>query len=422
MYKMATVNLLSGFQNKFVDSECLKDYECPLCLHVIREPSLTSCCGQHFCLTCISRISNDSKPCPLCKEKTFTTMIDKKQKRKVLDLKVYCEKKSVGCEWSGFLGESEQHNEKNCLFASIDCPNNCGVAIQRRILAEHQINDCSKRPYTCEYCQLTETYLYIQAEHLPVCPKRPVTCPNECGVTSLETSQLEQHMRECSLAMVECELSEVGCEEKVKRKDLDRHMEEAARRHIQLMNIYCIRTVAALKDENLELKKELTTKNKEVANLKKKVDLTSSSLYLLRLDLDQATTYMRTTFVQMQVKNVSKLEDEEDRWENPEEFYTFPSRHRMKINLHFSSDRIEVELTHLKSQDESVFWSKTFTVVLRMLNQDEDHAHFEITRDLLVEHNNFNDEMFIKYSKIRFGGGRYLRDDSLRLQARVSEV
>ena len=53
----------------------------------------------------------------------------------------------------------------------------------------------------------------------------------------LERGQLEGHLRECPLAMVECELKELGCEEVVQRKDADKHMEQAAQKHLRLSTL-----------------------------------------------------------------------------------------------------------------------------------------------------------------------------------------
>ncbi len=439
---MAT-NQLTGFSNKFIDSECLKEFECPLCLHVTREPSLTGCCGQHFCSACINRVLSGyfMTTCPLCKEDSFTTMLDKKQNRRVLDLKVYCDKKDVGCDWTGILGEFEKHLEKSCSFVLVDCPNNCGVTIQRGNLADHRANHCPKRPHSCEYCQLKGTYHNIQEDHLLVCPKYPVPCPHECSVAPLERDQLEHHMAKCPLAVVECELREVGCEEKVQRKDLDRHMEEAARKHLQLMTTFCItiagnqaalkNTVTMIQKENCALKNELAQTTKKLTTTQREVVEQKRELDLLRLNLPSMSSIskvilsMKTTFVQIHLKNYSVLKINEGRWENPEEFYTFPSRHRMKINLYFNSpsNQIEVELTHLKLKDDEDFtWPKEFQIVVRLINQNENSGHFEIAKTLSVEHNDFNDNIFIKYSKIQSGGGKYLLNDSVRLQAHVSEV
>ena len=87
-----------GYECEFVDP--VKHFLCPLCLYMTRDPNLTSCCGQHFCQVCIQ---TNYQPCPFCKDTKFTVLLDKKQKRKVLELKVYCTIKEQGCSWTGEL-------------------------------------------------------------------------------------------------------------------------------------------------------------------------------------------------------------------------------------------------------------------------------------------------------------------------------
>ncbi len=185
-----------------------KIFECPVCLHVTREPNLTSCCGQHFCHYCIQTILSNNKPCRFCKENSFMAFLDKKQKRRVLGLKVYWGNKEL-CTWFGNLGELEQHLTEKCQFVLGDCSYNCRQMMMRLNIEDHEANYCPKRPHSCEYCQLKGTYRDIQEDHVPVCPKYPVTCPNECKATSLLRAKLKQHLGECPLAMVECELREV---------------------------------------------------------------------------------------------------------------------------------------------------------------------------------------------------------------------
>ena len=253
---------LSGYQCQFVDS--VEDCKCPLCQHVTREPFLTSCCGQHFCQVCINRILTDNNPCPFCKSTDFSTFLDKKQKRRVLDLKVYCNKKAEGCQWKGGLGKLEQHLGENPhnQYVVINCPNKCGRAFQRRLQAEHMKYACSKRPYNCQYCHIKSTYQEIHNNHLPVCPKYPVPCPNECGVSPLERDQLEDHLRECPLQLVECELR---CEEMVKRKDLGIHTQ--------------------LQRENERLKKELENHDYETVRKDKEISDLRGQLTLIRQHL-----------------------------------------------------------------------------------------------------------------------------------------
>ena len=55
-----------------------KSLECPVCLMTFRDPHVISCCGNEFCQVCIERVHRDGKPCPLCNEPNFTTMLHKK--------------------------------------------------------------------------------------------------------------------------------------------------------------------------------------------------------------------------------------------------------------------------------------------------------------------------------------------------------
>ena len=222
--KMASSNG-GGYEHEFLKSaDKLKEFECPVCLFVTREPHLTDCCGQHFCQACITRILTYRKPCPFCKAKSFIVMLDKKQKRKVLELNVECTMKERDCDWSGELGELDTHVDTqngSCQFVDVNCPNNCGESHQRRRLANHLSNLCPKRPFTCQYCKFKATYEQVCNGHYPKCTKYPVPCPNKCEIRTVERGNLEQHVSECPLQVVECHF---GCSERMKREGLPMHV------------------------------------------------------------------------------------------------------------------------------------------------------------------------------------------------------
>ena len=411
----------SGYQCQFVDS--VKDYECPVCLHVTREPFLTSCCGQHFCQVCISRILTDNKPCPCCKENSFTTLLDKKQKRKVLSLKVYCKKNVEGCQWVGGLGELENHLCENCQFVKVNCPNNCGQAIQRRLLAKHQANDCLNLPYSCQYCQLKATYKEIQDNHLPVCPKYPVSCLNECGVSPLERDQLEDHLRECPLQLVECEFREMGCEEIVKRKDLVRHMEEKTQKHLTLMASKYLKTQASvtkLERENEDLKKKLIETQSE---LREQRAVTMRKDNQVMSDLRSIQQYLQTSTSHIYVNFTKRKKS--GRWENDAIFSLFPSKCVMKANLYLGhSSRLDIELTHVPSPvDDSIQWPKKFTLTVRLVNQAGDHNHYQKTKDVEVKRGGYNNDVQIPYMTIKYPppGVQYVSNGFITLLVSVTE-
>ena len=410
----------SGYQCQFVDS--VEDYKCLLCLHVTREPFLTSCCGQHFCQVCIGRILTDNKPCTFCKENSFTTLLDKKQKRGIMSLKVYCEKKAEGCQWMSGLGELEQHLGENCEFVEVNCPNKCGLAIQRQLLAKHQANNCLNRPYSCQYCKLKATYKEIQDNHLPVCPKYPVTCPNQCGVSPLERDQLEDHLRECPLQLVECELKIMGCEEMVKWKDLVRHMEEETQKHLTLMASKYLKTqadVTKLQKENEVLKKELTEIRREAFQKDETISNMSCQLKLIKQHFSINTTQLHINFTTL--RNMKGIESENN------SVWTFTSKCKMRASLYpsFQSKRLDIALTHVEAAvDCNLQWPKKFTMTVRLVNKAGDHDHYQVTKDMTVySGGTINDEIGILYSTIESPpqGVQYINNDHITLQILVTE-
>ena len=66
--------------------ECL----CRICLCLLNDPHLTTCCGHHFCKDCIFKVAQANKSCPMCKMKGFVAVVDKHVQRKIRALTVRC--------------------------------------------------------------------------------------------------------------------------------------------------------------------------------------------------------------------------------------------------------------------------------------------------------------------------------------------
>ena len=120
------------------------DLKCPLCLDLLKEPTLTSCCGKHFCQECIDNVKAATHVCPLCNEKGFNTFLDKQKQRTVNALKVYCRMRVRGCEWEGELGKLDRHLDVHggdCQFVEVECefgPAGCRDNILRKDVVKHQ--------------------------------------------------------------------------------------------------------------------------------------------------------------------------------------------------------------------------------------------------------------------------------------------
>lgn len=120
--------------------------ECPICLSVLEEPQVSSCCGNHFCRACIQRVMGSSKPCPLCQEVGFNVMLHKGIMREVNSLEVKCPKENLGCLWKGELGKAANHMSKDCGYVEVECVYGCGGHFQRHCIRQHEESTCPARP------------------------------------------------------------------------------------------------------------------------------------------------------------------------------------------------------------------------------------------------------------------------------------
>ena len=84
---------------------------CCICLLVLREPHLVSCCGYHFCQSCIKRIKEDRKSCPLCAA-SFEVMYDKGLEQSLKEVNVNCNK--TDCHWTERLDLFSDHLRQDC--------------------------------------------------------------------------------------------------------------------------------------------------------------------------------------------------------------------------------------------------------------------------------------------------------------------
>ena len=221
--------------------------DCPVCLLVLREPHQVTCCGYSFCATCVKRVQDNKKCCPTCNEADFTVFPDKRLKRSIYALNVYCCQRREGCEWEGELEELDRHlnlqppPEKllvGCQFAEVDCTY-CVQPFQRRYVQAHQSDDCIKRPYTCQHCdKCAATFEEVTQDHWPVCPFFPISCPNNCELV-LQRQEMEHHVnRDCPLTLVQCDFHMIGCQVQLIRRDMPSHISENLSVHMSLLQAH----------------------------------------------------------------------------------------------------------------------------------------------------------------------------------------
>ena len=144
---------MTGIECKFVEKPPKAfQYECPICLLVLREPYQAACCGKSFCKKCIDRVKDNNHDCPTCNERNFNLFYNKGLEQSLYDFEVYCSHKSKGCEWRGELRELDKHlnsepaadkSFEGCPFTVINCPlshTGCDVKLPRINIMIH-LND-----------------------------------------------------------------------------------------------------------------------------------------------------------------------------------------------------------------------------------------------------------------------------------------
>ncbi len=224
-----------GYKCEFIDT-VLEDFLCKKCNLVARRLTLTSCCGEGFCQTCITDTQEQGQPCPVCGEKEFSILQHVKNQKRINNLQVHCSMKERGCDWSGPLDQLDTHLDPhldNCQYVDTKCPLNCLQTVPKNKVDKHVAQECTKRPHVCQHCCFKATYEEVVDTHLPECKYVALQCPNMCGV-SCEREVMEDHMKICRLEEVECEFSSVGCDGWFIREDQDEHARQNSQKHLTL--------------------------------------------------------------------------------------------------------------------------------------------------------------------------------------------
>ena len=281
-----TETVSGGFDYSFVDSPVDDELFCSICLLVQREPVLTSCCGNHFCCSCIQKVRAQNLPCPLCNAQKFSTMIDKYFARKVNELKIYCPQK--GCDWNGTLGSLEKHLDFNrakggCKFLLVICPNQCGTKIAANEQDKHN-KVCPRRMHVCKFCGYKGVYEDMSSKHWKVCEKYPLPCPNRCGEIEIERRNMSSHrQQDCPLELVECEFMYGGCETRLPRKDIPEHLTTKVQYHLSLVSRKCTQLIQQFPAELAQrLQEELRAKDAELHEIRMKLKERESDIDRLK--------------------------------------------------------------------------------------------------------------------------------------------
>ena len=108
--------------------------------------------------------------------------------------------------------------------------------MERRLLADHQKNECLYRQYTCQHCGYIDTNDAIAGSgeirnegskirrgrnHYSECTQYLLKCANNCGAENIKRKDMKIHRETCPLEPLDCPFQQVGCSVgKILRKDV----------------------------------------------------------------------------------------------------------------------------------------------------------------------------------------------------------
>lgn len=171
-------------------------------------------------------------------------------KRRKMDAVTEIDAASNGvlCEWTGEIRDEKDHL-KNCPFAMILCPH-CKLFVMRQDMDQHH-QECSCIPVQCGKCKQHRIPRALLHDHVQEdCPMTSVPCCR-CRANVLR-KDLQDHLdEECPDMIVPCSL---GCDQSVKRKDMDQHIASNAAVHLVIVRREMENLVAANKTLDLRAK------------------------------------------------------------------------------------------------------------------------------------------------------------------------
>lgn len=438
----STEAITRGHDVEFVEPPP-KEFECPICMLVLRDPHLTSCCGYLFCATCINRIKKQKKRCPLCNEE-FTTFLDKGRQRRVNELMVKCTEEQHGCKWTGQLGKLNKHLtpedlEGECQYIKVPCPNRCSRMVQRSQLQTHLDSQCDMRRYVCDQCGLESTYKKIMRDHGSMCRMSEQECPNGCKIVNLRRGLLDEHLNICPEQEIPCKFASVGCHMSVKRKYLSKHVEDSVTHHLDCLmmaHTVALQRIKQLEDHNHNLLSERELSDQKLIHLELQIQQLRSVLEqqlhveMQNLQLKESNDFKKAVPVQSTDglqgnrneqwyqhiishatgENESSndlimpiivkfdqfhqhLQSADAKWFSVP-FFTHDEGYKMCLRVMANGNgdgRGSGQGTHISAHfylmqgeyDESLVWPYTGKLVIEILNQLEDHHHYR--REVVID-------------------------------------
>ena len=205
-----------------------------------------------------------------------------------------CPKMKVSCDLK--CGEvmcredMEQHLYHYCGMVQNTCNLGCGVELTRDELKLHEKDTCVQREIRCEHC-LANVRFCDNPKHLTECPRVRVPC-ELCSLKRCREDMTE-HTKHCLENTIECPFVKYKCMTCIKRKDMDKHLEENETKHLGLK-------LTAMEDLITKQSEKIDEQSEEITKLHEKLEKQNTQFQLLYSITD-------VTSLSWKIENVTDL-------------------------------------------------------------------------------------------------------------------
>lgn len=373
---------LGGYEYQFVDPP-LDDLICKICHFPSREAYLSECCGNTFCRSCLEGVKKvtgrgrrSANACPICRKEKFVTFSNKQADRAIRSLYVFCNNKAEGCEWKGEINCVSKHLD-HCHFQEVHCPYRCGQRLLRHSLTSHATSECLQRYVNCHYCNTKGKYYFIRGKHIEQCVEAPVPCPNSCEVHNILRKDVNKHLNECPLQVIQCEYCEVGCEKKFCQKDQKRHNEE-------MMEMHLLFTKTKLACLELKVTEIELASQKKIANLEHEFQQ-KLELFIGKETMEHLANITETASKQLSGDQVLPVTVKMSGYDNKRSkfikwhshpFYTHHMGYKMYLTVDVAGPYLSLAIYLMAGPyDDHLNWPLEKECVVKLLNQVSNNNH-----------------------------------------------
>ena len=423
------------------------------------------------------KINNVKDHCEHCdfEEVSCPKSCEENIQRRNLDehLKNECRRREFNCQYCLLTDELEyiqgEHKEK-CPRFPLPCPNDCGkshilrenmddhlgfchkqnvecscgATVIREDIDKHLDKECPCRKMECQYCQIEGEQQFIEGPHVELCIKFPLVCPNKCRAEDIFRKDMETHLKECPLEMVQCKYHNVGCGTMLARKDQQEHIQEKMEEHFSLTTSELVNTRDKLKATEQQLIMKSSSTDEVLARLQKNIEAVEIQSQHLEMKLQQTLKQIHWVLPINQRASNGKnqvfpviIKVPEFDWKKTNEiewyshtFFTRENEYKMKMRLHFTGSldtHLSVYLYMVGGpRNLMLVWPMRKRLQVKLLNQLSDTQHHSKAYTISANQSELNSvwfaRPFISYDQLYNPNDecKFLDNDSIFFE--VSEI